>query len=156
MEVRIQLVNVPGSSADWKRALEVPIGELPALTDQQKAFAKDFGMSDEQYARSIWAGLYSEALFRRYAEKLGEFLQAAGLPSEIDVVEISYDGSKNKFHCYLKKNDGQTIPMVIDANIVIHPFETGDEKTLSDAMQRVKRAAEMAISPILQGSRKAG
>ena len=156
MEIRVQLVNLPGSPANWKRALEVPRNELPNLSDEQRSFARDFGMSDEEYARSVWAGRSSEALFKRYAEQLGRFLEDAGLPADIEMIEVAYDGWKNKFYCSLKKRDGEAIPLVIDANVVIRPLETGDDEGLRSAAQRVKRAAELALSPMSQRAQRAG
>ncbi len=156
MEIRVQLVNIPGAPADWKRALEVPRDELPALTNEQKSFAKDFGMSEEEYARSVWAGRRSEALYKRYAEQLGRFLSNAELPRDIGAIEIAYDGWKNKFYCTLKRRNGETIPLVIDADIVIRPLERGDDEGLRNAAQRVKRAAELALGPVSQRSERAG
>ena len=150
MEIKVQLVNLPGSSANWKRALEVPKNELPALSDEQKSFAKRFGMSDEEYARSVWARRFSEALYQRYAEQLGKFLQDASLSSDIELIEIAYDGWKNMFYCTLQKRAGERVPLVIDANLIIRPLETGDDEGLRYAAKRVKRAAELALEPVSQ------
>ena len=156
MDIRVQLVNLPGSPANWKRALDVPRNELPVLNDEQKSFAKDFGMSDEQYARSIWAGRFSEALYRRYAEQLGRLLQDADLPPDIESIDIAYDGWKNKFYCSLQTRGGETIPLVIDANIIIRPLETGDDEGLRYAARSVKRAADLALHPVSQRPQRAG
>jgi len=150
MEISVQLVNLPGSSANWKRSLSVPKNELPALSEQQKNFAKRFGMSDEEYARSVWAGRFSEALYQRYAEQLGKFLHDASLSSDIELIEIAYDGWKNKFYCTLQRREGERIPLVIDGDIIIRPLETGDDEGLRYAARRVKRVAELALESVSQ------
>jgi hypothetical protein len=155
MEVSIKLVNIPASVVDWKRALEVPAEELPELTEEQKSFARDFGISETDYARSAWARRVSEALYRRYTEHFSKCLLDAGLPNDVQSVRVTYDGWSNKFYCGLRMNTGEEVPLVFDADIIIRSLQSGNKEAVLAARQRIKNAVEWATRPASHLTRNA-
>ncbi len=152
MEVNIDLVNIPGNTADWKWALQVRKSGLPRLTQEQKSTAKDFGISEEEYARSVIARQYSEARYRRYAEHFGDLLEKAAESHGIESAKVIYDGWDDKFHCRLKINKTE-VPLDFDANIITEPLDRGDKSALLQAQRALKRAVEWTI-PELSKKRK--
>lgn len=152
MEVNVDIINIPGNTADWKWALQVPTRDLPRLTQEQKATAKDFGISEEEYARSVIARQYSEARYRRYAEHFGDLLEKAAKSHDIESVKVIYDGWEDKFHCRLKINKTE-LPLDFDANIITEPLDRGDKSALLQAQRDLKRAVEW-ISQELSKKRK--
>ena len=141
MKVNIEVINIPGTIANLKWAQEQPRRELPVLTKEQRAIAKDFGMTEEQYAESILARRYSEARYRRYAEQFGQFLAKAAHAHRFESADVIYDGWDNKFHCWLI-GKGVKVPLVFDANIIIAPLEAGDRNGLLEAEKAVRNAVQ--------------
>jgi len=71
-------VVVFGSSTsieEWERASCAPKEELPLLTDEQKEWARKFGLSEESYARSLLAGQYGAERIKARAEEFGKILE---------------------------------------------------------------------------------
>jgi hypothetical protein len=77
---------------DRKEALSVPANRLPPLSEAQKEVAKKMGISEEDYARSAFAGrLNQERLLekaRRFAEILNGKLQSKMNGARIDRVRL--------------------------------------------------------------------
>ena len=144
MNVNIKIINIPSSTADRKRALDRPHSELPSLTKEQKTNAKDFGISEDEYARSVLARQYSEARYRRYAEHFGTLLEEAAKSHDIESAEVIYDGLDDKFHCWLRIN-GRDVPLVFDADIITEPLERGDQSALLTAQRDLKTAVEWLV-----------
>ena len=75
-----------------KEAANVPATQLPALTAEQKSAAKKLGTSEEDYARSAYAGKRNQDRLiektRRFAEILGERLQSLSEGAQIDRVRL--------------------------------------------------------------------
>ena len=145
MDVKIKIINIPSSSADWKRALDRPRSELPVLSKEQKGNAKDFGISEEEYARSALARQYTEARYRRYAEHFGTLLKEAAELHGFESAEVIYDGLDDKFHCWLKMN-GKDMPLVFDADIITEPLERGKQGALLTAKRDLKTAIEWLVN----------
>jgi hypothetical protein len=141
MKVNIDVINIPGTTANLKWAQEQPRRELPALTKEQRSIAKDLGMTEEQYGESMLARQYSEARYRRYAEQFGQFLAKAARAYRFESADVIYDGWDNRFHCWLMGKEAK-VPLVFDANIIIAPLEAGDKNGLLEAEKAVKNAVE--------------
>jgi hypothetical protein len=69
---RVELSDYSVSVDEWTRAQNAPKSELPELNEAQKAVAGKFGISEEQYARSVLAGRYGMRRLRTRAVRLGE------------------------------------------------------------------------------------
>ncbi|MBI4480240.1 MAG: hypothetical protein HY651_09480 [Acidobacteria bacterium] len=144
MDVKINIINIPSSGADWKRALDQPLSELPVLSKEQKRNAKDFGISEEEYARSVLSRQYTEARYRQYAEHFGTLLVETAKSHGIESAEVTYDGWDDKFHCWLKLN-GRDVPLDFDADIITVPIERGDQSALQAAKRDLKTAIEWLV-----------
>jgi len=59
-----------------KEAATVPVWELPPLTDEQKSVAKRMGISEEDYARSTYAGRRNQQRLIEKTGRFGEILEA--------------------------------------------------------------------------------
>ncbi len=71
---RFQVV-VPDYSVsvdEWRRAHSAPADVLPPLSEAQREVATKFGISEEDYARSVLAGRYGVRRLRTRATRLGE------------------------------------------------------------------------------------
>ena len=74
MEVFVR--GARSSSQDWSAAQRVPLNELPVLDEQQKAEARRGNVSEETYARTLYAQqLTGQATLRRLL-KFGQWLEA--------------------------------------------------------------------------------
>ena len=79
-------------SEERKEAASVPAGQLVPLTDEQKSVAKKMGISEEDYARSAYAGRRNQDRLidktRRFAEILEERLQSISEGARIDRIRL--------------------------------------------------------------------
>jgi hypothetical protein len=75
-----------------KEAAGVPATQLPELTVEQKSVAKKMGISEEDYARSAYAGKRNQDRLiektRRFAGILGERLQTLSEGARIDRIRL--------------------------------------------------------------------
>ena len=70
------IVSDHGTSVEeWDRAQRAPRSELPKLSAEQKDMAKKFKISEEEYARSVLAGLYGDERMKSRARRLGQLVQ---------------------------------------------------------------------------------
>ncbi|HKW62727.1 MAG TPA: hypothetical protein VJN89_09305 [Candidatus Acidoferrum sp.] len=58
-----------------KEAARVPVKDLPALTEEQKKVAKRMGISEEDYARSTYAGRQNQDRLIEKTKKFERLLQ---------------------------------------------------------------------------------
>jgi len=152
MEVNIQIINIPGSPVNWQWAQQVPKNQMPRLNAEQKSTAKDFGISEEEYARSVIARQYSEARYKRHADRFRELLAKAGDKHHVESADVIYDGWDDKFHCKLKINATEAT-LDFDASIITEALEQGDENRLSQAERDLTNAVGWLVQDV---SRKRG
>jgi hypothetical protein len=57
---------------EWRRAHSAPNSELPELNETQREVAGKFGISEEEYARSVLASRYGVHRLRKRTTRLGE------------------------------------------------------------------------------------
>ena len=90
MEIVIEGWRAGGE--ERKEAASVPVDQLPVLTDEQKLVAKKFGMPEEAYARSTYAGKRNQERLveksKRFAQILGEKLATIAEGAKIDRVRL--------------------------------------------------------------------
>lgn len=120
----------------------LPVEALPALSPSQREYAAKWGISPEEYARSIVAGERSEATLRFKAERLGRLLQ-----SELDRVAQGAVVEKVWFRVFQEafevaiRSDGQRVPLRIVEAVVDEVFEAGSE----EAEARIRRIVDLAF-----------
>ncbi len=149
MKVNVEVINIPGSVADWRFAKRVSPDELPVLTKEQKSIARDFGISEKDYARSVLGRRYAEARYTEYAKHFGQLLQKAAGTYSVESAEVIYDVWQEKFHCRLKAN-GVVVPISFSADIVVAPLERGE------SLQQAEKAVQHGVERALSLSSKAG
>jgi hypothetical protein len=88
-------VSVRGSRSsaqDWARAQQIPLSEIPPLDDQQKEMARQMVISEEDYARSAYAGQLSQQDMLQRTLRFGRWLNARveerNADSHVDAVEL--------------------------------------------------------------------
>ena len=90
MEIVIEGWRAGGEEREAARS--VPASQLPALNDDQKKVAKKMGISEEEYARSAYAGKRNQDRLtdktRRFAGFLEERLRALSEGARIDRVRL--------------------------------------------------------------------
>jgi hypothetical protein len=72
-------VFVRGSSSsaeDWLRAQQAPLNELPELDEDQKVVARKLQISEEDYARSAYAGQLAQRELLQKMLRFGKWLDA--------------------------------------------------------------------------------
>lgn len=74
--VNLRVIGSSTTLGEMERASLAPKSELPKLTKEQRDFVRRFGGSEEEYARSLLAGKYSEARWYQRAEALRDAVLA--------------------------------------------------------------------------------
>ncbi len=72
---RVEVSDYSVSVDEWRRAQKAPSEELPPLSEVQKEVAHKFGISEEEYARSVLAGRFGVRRLRTRARKLGDEIE---------------------------------------------------------------------------------
>ncbi len=90
MEITIEGWRAGGEERE--EAAGLPADQLPPLTSDQKSVAKKLGISEEDYARSAYAGKRNQDRLidktRRFAEILEERLQSISEGARIDRIRL--------------------------------------------------------------------
>jgi hypothetical protein len=61
--------------SEWRTARSVPVDQLPRLTDEQREVARKLGISEEDYARSAFAGEQTREALLKKTERLARLLE---------------------------------------------------------------------------------
>ncbi len=70
-QFKVEVSDYSVSVDEWRRAQSAPNSELPELSEAQRDVAGKFGISEEDYARSVLAGRYGVHRLRKRTAKLG-------------------------------------------------------------------------------------
>jgi hypothetical protein len=73
--MEIVITGTSMSVEEGHRAQKASTSDLPALTTEQKAVAKGFGISEEQYARMELARRYGEERLQKAAHAMAHIIQ---------------------------------------------------------------------------------
>jgi hypothetical protein len=71
-QFQVDVSDYSVSVDEWRRAQSAPNRELPNLNQLQREIAGKFGISKEEYARSVLAGRYGVQRLRKRTTRLGE------------------------------------------------------------------------------------
>jgi len=74
-EFKVLVSDYTSSAEEWQRAQRAPKSELPQLTEEQRAVARGFKITEEDYARGVLAGSYGRERQRNRGKLLGEEIQ---------------------------------------------------------------------------------
>jgi len=72
---KIFVSDFSSSTEEWRRALAADDSELPELTEDQKKWAKRFGVTEKEYARGVLVGNYGQERTKGKGRALGELVE---------------------------------------------------------------------------------
>ena len=89
----IVVSDYTSSVEEYRRAQQAPRSDLPPLSDDQRAAARGFKISEEEYARGALAGIYGRKRQQARGRRLGEEVQKilSDLGSDDRVVRVAYE-----------------------------------------------------------------
>jgi hypothetical protein len=130
------------SADEWSQARSIPKEDLPPLSDPQRAAAKSLGVSEEAYARMVFASERTSKKLLTKTERLARFLaeKLRGAGSKATVEDVTLRTLENRFDVAIKLN-GDVIPLRIDEDVVDDLFESGS----AEADQRLARILSAMI-----------
>ncbi len=123
---------------------------LPVLTDQQKRIAQDLRLSEDAYARDVYAGLLAEPEWTSVIERLGFLLRSLldkYLPAA-SIRSITWQTSREMFRV-AADHGGRLVEFSIREGVVNDLFSGGDK----EALDRLGRIVEMASLPYVAQQR---
>lgn len=154
MKVNLEIINIPVSMAEWKFAVQASETELPRLTDEQKAFVRNLGVSEQDYSRQVLARRYAEVRFKGYAEEFRKLLAKAASCHSVESAHVIYDLLEGTFYCRLTRDDSVTM-LRLSADLVTVPLDQGDPTGLGQAEKAIERILEKAAWVPVQEVRRA-
>jgi hypothetical protein len=132
---------------DWDAVRNLPVEQLPQLSEDQRAVARKLGIAEQDYARSVVAGERSrEALLvktERLARLLDQRIAALGIDGRINRVTLRT--IQDRFDVEVQIN-GKIVPLRIDEAIADDYFDSGS----ADAEQRLAHILDRAFVGIRQ------
>jgi|SRR5579863_4089607 len=130
------------AAADWDAVRNVPVDELPPLTEQQQEVARKLGISDADYRRSAFAGERSREALLAKTERLARLLARLLRPLNADasVQTVTLRTFDEKFDITIAAGQ-RIIPVRISEDLVDSLFESGSE----EAERRLIRILESAV-----------
>ena len=141
---RFQIVVSDYSSSvdEWKRALGAPRSELPKLNEQQKEVARKFGISDEEYARGLLAGLYGEERMRQRGQHLGEVVEEilGGLGEDYRLAAVTAQMFEGRWILRI-----QTPAKIVNVAV---PRELADDVLDSGAIEEIDKLKAQVLSAV--------
>ena len=150
-QFQVEVSDYSVSVNEWRRAQNAPKDELPPLSEAQRDVANKFGISEEEYARSVLAGRYGVRRLRTRARKLGEEIEKILLEfsAECRVVRVVADMARERWVILIQtptRQIGMTVPREIGDDFL--DFMTSE--AIEELNARVKsslRLGEKGISP---------
>ena len=141
-DFQILVSDLTCSLDEWRRAWNANENELPELTNEQREWAKRFGIPPEEYARGLLAGLYGNARQKKRAQALGEevskTLQTLG--PEYAVTAVLWQGSKLRWLLRVRTPEG-TFGVAV-------PFELADDVLDSQIRAAIERLRQLVLSGV--------
>jgi hypothetical protein len=89
----IVVSDYTSSVEEYRRAQQAPRSDLPPLSDDQRAAARGFKISEEEYRRGVLAGIYGRKRQQARGRRLGEEVRKilSDLGSDDRVVRVAYE-----------------------------------------------------------------
>lgn len=148
---QVEVSDYSVSIDEWRRAQNAPSDELPVLSEAQREVANKFGISEEEYARSVLAGRYGVRRLRTRARKLGEEIERIliGVSAECRVVRVVADMARERWVILIQtpmRQVGMSVPREVGDDFL--DFETGE--AIEELKARLKFSlglGEKGVSP---------
>jgi len=127
---------------EWRRAQEVRRSDLPELNQEQKEVARKFGVTEEEYARGVLAGLYGRERMSGRAQGLGEEVNKIleGLGPDHRVLAVVAEMFKGRWILRI-----QTPEKVVNVAI---PRELADDVLDSGAVEDFEKLKTRVLSDL--------
>lgn len=140
------LVSGYGSSVEeWRRAQRAASSELPELSEAQKDVARKFGVTEEEYKRSVLSLRYGEERTRKRAKALGliieELLQQIG--DAYRLLAVVAEMGKERWVARVQA-PAKTVNIAIDRDL-------GDDIIDSDTVQDRRRLGALLSESLREG-----
>jgi hypothetical protein len=105
-------IRVPGFHAsvdESKRVKGAPASDLPPISEEEREFARKFGMSDEAYRREKLAGIYGQQRMEARALDLGTQVEEilAALGSEYRLASVTWNSDTLTWRLEIKTPRGE-------------------------------------------------
>jgi len=137
----ISVSDFTSSVDEYRRAQCAPKSELPELTDDQKAVARGFKISEEEYARGVLAGVYGRERQRSRGRRLGEAVQSIlSVPGRSDrVVRVSYEMDRARWIVSIESAGG-AVDVAVPRELVDDFLDSSMREPKEQLQARVARA----------------
>jgi hypothetical protein len=118
------------SAQDWVRAQQIPANQLPPLDEEQKAAAQREKVSEEDYARSAYAGHLSQQKLLQRTLQFGRWLNARveERNHEYHVESVTLDTWKGRYQVSVLGGE-EPVDFEIDEELVERFLTTGSADT---------------------------
>lgn len=138
-------VVVSGTStsvSEWTAAMNVPKSEVPKLDPGQKEVARKFGVSEEDYARSLLASELGQKRLHERSRQLGLQVQhiLEGLGSDYRVSAVIAEMMKGRWNIRVASPE-KVVGILV-------PRELGDDVLDSGDMQEVEKLRVRVLSAL--------
>ncbi len=135
------------SGADWDAVRNIPMEQLPVLSEEQRQVAKKLGIPEQDYARSVLAGERNREALLVKTERLARLLeQRLGKPgAKVRINRVVLRTFEDRFDVELQI-DGRGVPLRIEETLVNDYFDSGS----LDAEERLGRILERALAGVTQ------
>jgi len=137
----ISVSDFTSSVDEYRRAQCAPKSELPELTDDQKAVARGFKISEEEYARGVLAGVYGRERQRSRGRRLGEAVHSIlSVPGRSDrVVRVSYEMDRARWIVSIESAGG-AVDVAVPRELVDDFLDSSMREPKEQLQARVARA----------------
>jgi len=140
----------PGA-AEWDAVRNLPVEQVPALSNEQREVAKKLGIAELDYARSAEAGRRSQGLLLVRTEQLARLLvrlleeRTAVFGMDGRINRVTLRTVQDRFDVEMQIN-GRTVPLRIEESIVDEYFDAGS----IDAEHKLARILDRAVASLKQ------
>ncbi len=137
----ISVSDFTSSVDEYRRAQCAPKSELPELTDDQKAVARGFKISEEEYARGVLAGIYGRQRQRDRGRRLGEEIQKIldDLGGGDQVVRVAYQMDRLRWLVSIKVSE-RVLNVAIPRELADDVLDSALREQTEELRARVTRA----------------
>ncbi len=143
MEVFVR--GARSSAQDWARAQRTPISEIPPLDEKQKAEALRGNVSEEAYARNVYAEhLTQQNLLQkmlRFGRWLNEKVEERNPDCHIETVELDTWGGRLQIRVISRR---EIVDFEIDEELVDRFMTTGS----AELEKSIYRLLEINLPPL--------
>lgn len=157
-DIQIIVQGYSTSVNEWARADQALKQELPQLTQEQKAFARRYGIPEERYARKVLAGQYGQEKLRTEAERFARSLEAAVAELknergfEVEIEMVVYTAIDREFTCHLREGSKEFTVQISSVKVADH-LESGDPALEVRLRQQLKGFIQDARAQAVGASR---